>query len=130
MSFHITMSDSDLALMPVDPRHFRFNEIHSAAPHCAAQVERNVVPFTFTKGRPHLCGIKDKKPATRHQRNLMLVTQLFSKLFRSDNAAESTAKNQNLRHLPNLSALKQKILPNEPRAWDGALPRPKSSSSK
>src|ERR1051325_10261352 len=99
-SFNLTVRDGHDPLKRIDARDFCFNEVNFSIQQRLAQVKRNVVALAFTKSEADECGIKNKLAAARHERELMLVAELFSETFGSYHASEATTQNQNPRHHP------------------------------
>ena len=98
LAFNLAVSDGYDSIERIDVRDFRFNEVNFSIQQRLPQVERNIVTPAFTKSESHECGIENKLPAPRDERNLMLVAKLLGESLCGNDATEPATQYQNLHH--------------------------------
>src|SRR5215467_6111044 len=99
VAFELAVSDRDFLFVRIDARDFGFDEVYASIQHRVTEVEGDVFLLTLAECEAHQRGIENKITTARDQGDLVLVAELLGKTFGGHDAAESTAKNQNLRHL-------------------------------
>ena len=87
-----------MAFGRIDSRNFAFDEADPPINQRLAYIDRNVIRLALSKCKPDQRWIEKEFSAARHERYLVVASELFRKRLGDDYAPKAASCNQDFRH--------------------------------